>query len=384
MFSAVVEATSQAEHTNQAVLEAMHPPPETNTSRLSPLKPYRILETPTANLSPESKSLVEAIENKIKQAPAAKQRLLFSGLKEVFIRNKETLPQPKVARTGPSLDMNAFYFFAPDTPGIPKSWWGKSREKYSASLATKSNVPALESAGRARRRAVLRIVDAAHAAGGEDQRALALYHALNHHKLRDYVGRIYRSFISESVQVGLHALNGMQELVRVITEGASGQGRSQNFRAFLQTIAMCLTKGAGEHGSVSHRPIFRNVFGSLGRWSTRRLIEKGGKKRKRMEEESLQDFKLVEEEAERCKYTEEDIIGMRKYLCSHKHTRASPNAKDSIDERDMYGRWFCLEYMSNFNRYVFLTSFLLLQAGKYPLAFYPVPVKRFIKLNRRF
>ena len=80
-------------------------------------------------------------------------------------------------------------------------------------MATKLNGTALNSAVHARRRAVLKIVDAAHAAGDKNQRALALYYALNHHKLRGYVGRIYRLFISESVQVGLHALNGMQELV---------------------------------------------------------------------------------------------------------------------------------------------------------------------------
>ena len=62
-----------------------------------------------------------------------------------------------------------------------------------------------------------------------------------------------------------------------------------------------------------------------------------------MEEESLSDFKVVENEAKRCKYTEEDIIGMRKYLCSHKYTRESPNAKDSIDQRDMYGKCLRLQ-----------------------------------------
>ena len=57
---------------------------------------------------------------------------------------------------------------------------------------------------------------------------------------------------------------------------------------------------------------------------------------KRMEDESLSDFKVVEGEAKRWKYMEEDINGMREYLCSHKHTRNSPNAKDSIDQKDMY------------------------------------------------
>ena len=106
--SAAVEAPPSAEHTNQAALEAMHPRLKANTSHLSLLKPTQIFETSTAKLSPESTSLVEAIEKKIKRTPAAKQRLLFSGIKEAFIRDEEPLPLPKVAPTGPSLDMNAF------------------------------------------------------------------------------------------------------------------------------------------------------------------------------------------------------------------------------------------------------------------------------------
>ena len=70
-------------------------------------------------------------------------------------------------------------------------------------------------------------------------------------------------------------------------------------------------------------------------------MKKAGKNRKRMEDESLSNFRVVEDEAKRFKYTEEDIIGMREYLSSHKHTRDSLNAKDSIDQRDMYGK--CLE-----------------------------------------
>ena len=288
--SAVVEAPTSAEHTNQAALEAIHPRSETNTSHLSPLKPTRIFEPSTAKLSPESKSLVEAFENKLKRTPVAKQRLLFSGVKEVFIRNDQPLPLPKVAPTGPSLDMNAFNFIAPNTRGIPKARWGKSREEYSATIATKSNGTTLDAATQVRRHAVLRIVDALHAAGGEDQRALALYHFLNHYKIRDYVGRMYRSFVSESMQIGLHALNGMHELVWLITEGTNAQGRSRQCRAFLQLIAMCLTKGADGPDSVSQRSIFRNMCGSLGLRETQRLMETAGKKRKRMEEESFGGF----------------------------------------------------------------------------------------------
>ena len=76
-------------------------------------------------------------------------------------------------------------------------------------------------------------------------------------------------------------------------------------------------------------------------------MKKVENKQKRMEEDSLQGFKVVENDAKRSKYTEDDIVGMRRYLCNHKHTRQSPNANDSIDERDMYGKCLSFEYMSS-------------------------------------
>ena len=234
--------------------------------------------------------------------------------------------------------MNAFQYFAPNTLGISKAWWGKSRDEYNALGSAKLVGAPIDSAVQARQHVVRRIVDDVHAAVDDDQHATALFRALNHHKLRDYAGRIYQTFLSESVQIGLHALNGMQELVRLITEGANPRDCSRDCLAFLQMIALCLTKGIDKNKSITQRSVFRNVFHSLGRQVTRRLMAKAENKQKRMEEESLRDFKVIESDAKRSKYTEEDIIGMRKYLCSHKYARDSPNAKDSIDQRDMYGK----------------------------------------------
>ena len=126
-------------------------------------------------------------------------------------------------------------------------------------------------------------------------------------------------------------------------EGAYARGRSRQCHAVLQMIVMCLTKGVDKNDSISHRSIFRNVFESPGRQVTQDLMEKADEKQKRMEEESLSDFKVVKNKAKKSKYTEDDIIGMRKYLCSHKYTRESPNAKDSIDQRDMYGKCLRLQ-----------------------------------------
>ena len=165
-----------------------------------------------------------------------------------------------MSSTGPSLDMNAFKYFSPNTPGIPKEWWGKCRDEYKEyklSLGAAASGEGQEgSATKARGHAVLRIVRVVQAAGDHDQRATALYHALNHNKLRGYVGSIYRTFLSESVQVGLHTVNSLQELVRMIAEGADKGGRSKQCRVFLQMIVMSLVKGIDENDNVSHRSIF--------------------------------------------------------------------------------------------------------------------------------
>ena len=78
--ASVVPAAQSPVGSSGAALDAMHPLPDHHASHLSPLKPTRIFETSTAKLSPESKLLVEAFEKKIKRTPAAKQRLLFSGM----------------------------------------------------------------------------------------------------------------------------------------------------------------------------------------------------------------------------------------------------------------------------------------------------------------
>ena len=139
-----------------------------------------------------------------------KRQNLFSSVKETFIHNKEDVPPPKVSSSGPVLDKDAFNFFAPNTPGVPQKWWGKSQKDYQLSKGVRtSNANVMELATKARRHTVRRIVQAVEDARDNNQQALALFHALNHHKLRNYVGRIYREFHTETVQVGVHAVTGM-------------------------------------------------------------------------------------------------------------------------------------------------------------------------------
>ena len=67
----------------------------------------------------------------------------------------------------------------------------------------------------------------------------------------------------------------------------------------LQIIAMCLVKHVDDNENVLHRSIFCTVFKSLGRWVTQRLMTKAGKKRKRMEDEDLREFRVVDANAKR-------------------------------------------------------------------------------------
>jgi len=54
------------------------------------------------------------------------------------------------------------------------------------------------------------------------------------------------------------------------------------------------------------------------------LLKRAGIKRKRFNEEDLKQFSMVDEEKKRWKYTEEDIIGLRKYMVNNIYTRQSP------------------------------------------------------------
>ena len=108
----------------------------------------------------------------------------------------------------------------------------------------------------------------------------------------------------------------------------------------MQMIAMCLADGIDDNQNISRRSIYRTIFKSLSYGATQRLLNKASKKRKRMEEEDLSEFLAVDHEKRRSKYDDADILSLRKWMCNNRYTRESPNTKDTIDERDMYGKVF--------------------------------------------
>ena len=88
---------------------------------------------------------------------------------------------------------------------------------------------------------------------------------------------------------------------------------------------------------VSKTAISRQLLGSFSRPARRQLLKRAGIKRKRFNEEDLKQFSMVYEEKKRWKYTEEDIIGLRKYMVNNIFTRQSPMKNDTLFERDYNG-----------------------------------------------
>ena len=180
------------------------------------------------------------------------------------------------------------------------------------------------------------IVDAVQSVGDEDQIALALMGALEHPEIRPYMGRIVGSFNTEAAKVGLRAVDGMKSLVDLLAGKRATGGRSKQCRALLIAIAMCVTHELDD--KVSKEAVIRQIFPAISRAAAQRLLKTAGKKRKRLEEEELYDFRMVDEERKRWKYTDEIILNLRHYMCNNIYTRDSPNSKDTIRERDMYGK----------------------------------------------
>lgn len=80
--------------------------------------------------------------------------------------------------------------------------------------------------------------------GNVDQIVVALKGVLNHRSVRPHLPLRFRhDYDSEFVEVAVRAAAGMESLVREVTEGKRTGGRSNDCRALLRIIAMCLARG---------------------------------------------------------------------------------------------------------------------------------------------
>lgn len=284
-------------------------------------------------MTPGTKFALQHLSKKMGTGSKSECAAIYSEVKQSYRRCQEAaqLP-PKVPSSREPVDLNAFGYYSHKSTVQPE-WRGKSRAECNAD---NPNYNADDNAGRAKRRAVRGIVDAVQSVGDEDQIALALMGALEHPEIRPYMGRIVGSFNTEAAKVGLRAVDGMKSLVDLVAGKRATGGRSKQCRALLIAIAMCVTHELDD--KVSKEAVIRQIFPAISRAAAQRLLKTAGKKRKRLEEEELYDFRMVDEERKRWKYTDEIILNLRHYMCNNIYTRDSPNSKDTIRERDTYGK----------------------------------------------
>ena len=83
--------------------------------------------------------------------------------------------------------------------------------------------------------------------------------------------------------------------------------------------------------------IRRQVLSRLSNGASWRPIKTAGMKRKRFEVEDISKYRAVEEEEDRLKYPEQEILDLQEFMYSNVYTRFSPNENDTIRKRDVNG-----------------------------------------------
>ena len=219
---------------------------------------------------------------------------------------------------------------------MKRECWGKNREEYHRLMGDLSYDPAQGSI-QARQHAVKKLVDNILDSGDGDQIALTLMLALNHYSVKPFLNRIASSYHSEEVCVGLHAVQSMKSMVQKVTEGRDSGGRSRECRALLVTISMILAKELDVNDSVTKEAIYRTALSAMTRQAAQRLLDVGIEKNECSDNGDLRHFCAVDKDAKRWKYNEKDIHNLRTYMTTNMYCRNSPNEKDTINERDIYG-----------------------------------------------
>ena len=105
----------------------------------------------------------------------------------------------------------------------------------------------------------------------------------------------------------------------------------------LTFVSMFLVHDLDNESAVSKYLLYCTVYDSMTRQSAQCWVTAGQEKLKRFNEDDLKDFTAVDKEARSCTYTEADIHAMRAWMVDNKATLDSPNEKDTIRARDIYG-----------------------------------------------
>ena len=196
---------------------------------------------------------------------------------------------------------------------------------------------------KAKNEAVNACVKALLSAGDSDQITQTLYDMLYHSKIRQYAARVFGAAFSDEAKVGRVLVRGMRDIAdRVATTKNKGH-MSQTCRSLLSTLLMCAT--GSKDGTVSRNVVGEQLLGAYTTGARYRMLKKAGIKQKRFDEEDLGQFSLVDKEEKRCKYTEEDIEGVRNYMVENTYTRQSPMTDDTVVKKDYNGERYFLVNM---------------------------------------
>ena len=265
---------------------------------------------------------------------------MFHAVKQ-SVRKKQKPVWPATEKPSPDdpIDCHAFRNYHPNSEIIRRSGSPKVRQPNLITGETESPMPqyVLEMAAyKAERRAIETNRNAILSAGDVDQITLALKGVLDDPKIRPYYNRIVGEKNTEAARLGLEAIEGIRKIVDICVENRESGGRSKECRSLLKNIIMAMLKKNPGHGIKS--AIRRQVLTSLSNDAAWRLLQSSGEKRKRFEEMNMQDFRAVEEEADRLKFPDKEIDDLQSYMCDNLYTRDSPNERDTLRKRDIHGK----------------------------------------------
>lgn len=314
--------------TRDAIDEIQNPQSHELSCSTTPIQP-RCTDGTHKKFTPETAKLMAKLKKKIKEKDETTRNDVYAEVK-AMIRLEQPLPLERPSKPSSSnpIDYNAFNNYGLHWKG------GRNRAEYNSD---KPEYNAKERADRAKQRAAKRIAKEILKVGDEDQITLALLGALTSPDIKPYYKRIIGAFSTEKLAVGEVAIEGMRFIADRIAKQGSDGGRTKECRALLQAIGMCIT-GVAAGKEVSKEAIIRNMFSTFPRSTAQRIMKKAGEKRKRFETEELTEFRMVEEDERRCKYSPEEIEELRAYMCDNFYTRNLPNAKDTLRERDINGK----------------------------------------------
>ena len=227
------------------------------------------------------------------------------------------------------LNHNAYFWYGHDT--VPRSNVGQHRGTVNEDNPS-YDIEAAAARDRSRRRTACL---AAHLAPGDkDQIALTLHDTVAAPEMREHSERVFGEAFSEEAMVGRVLVRGIRAITGKIATAKKKGMLPLSLRSFMSNMLMCATRGGG---TVSQNAIGRQLVPDFSEGARKRIIRKAGLKRKKFDEDDLGQFSLVDHEAKRWKYKDDEINKLREYMLDNPYTRDSPQQNDTVYKRDYIG-----------------------------------------------